>query len=172
MELKEWVLEPESEYRFELDPGTSLAITACLLVHSSPVFLPGDAQVVRGTAEIFGAELAARRTYLFGYECKAAIFTWEGCTLEMSNAAVLAPACLQYYRSTFAAGPRQSMSQTRQTCGPAQTCTSCLRKCAYARAALSVDLQLPTSAATLLRIRRASSYWDRKTLARRRSVRY
>lgn len=23
---KEWVLEPETEYRFELDPGTSLAI--------------------------------------------------------------------------------------------------------------------------------------------------
>jgi len=23
---KEWVLEPEAEYRFELDPGTSLAI--------------------------------------------------------------------------------------------------------------------------------------------------
>ena len=23
---KEWVLDPETEYRFELDPGTSLAI--------------------------------------------------------------------------------------------------------------------------------------------------
>jgi hypothetical protein len=26
VEAKEWVLEPETEYRFELDPGTSLAI--------------------------------------------------------------------------------------------------------------------------------------------------
>lgn len=25
-ETKEWTLEPETEYRFELDPGTSLAI--------------------------------------------------------------------------------------------------------------------------------------------------
>jgi polyribonucleotide 5'-hydroxyl-kinase len=25
-DIKEWVLEPETEYRFELDPGTSLAI--------------------------------------------------------------------------------------------------------------------------------------------------
>lgn len=25
-ETKEWALEPETEYRFELDPGTSLAI--------------------------------------------------------------------------------------------------------------------------------------------------
>ena len=24
---KEWVLDPETEYRFELDPGTTLAIT-------------------------------------------------------------------------------------------------------------------------------------------------
>lgn len=26
---KEWALEPETEYRFELDPGTSLAIKVC-----------------------------------------------------------------------------------------------------------------------------------------------
>ena len=25
-DTKEWVLEPETEYRFELDPGTTLAI--------------------------------------------------------------------------------------------------------------------------------------------------
>jgi hypothetical protein len=28
-ENKEWVLDPETEYRFELDPGTSLAIKVC-----------------------------------------------------------------------------------------------------------------------------------------------
>ena len=28
-ESKEWALEPETEYRFELDPGTSLAIKVC-----------------------------------------------------------------------------------------------------------------------------------------------
>jgi polyribonucleotide 5'-hydroxyl-kinase len=26
IEPREWTLEPETEYRFELDPGTSLAI--------------------------------------------------------------------------------------------------------------------------------------------------
>lgn len=66
-DTKEWVLEPETEYRFELDPGTSLAI-----------------KLSRGNAEIFGAELAEGKTYLFGFECKAAVFTWQGCTIVMS----------------------------------------------------------------------------------------
>ncbi|KAF5386906.1 hypothetical protein D9615_001595 [Tricholomella constricta] len=65
---KEWHLEPETEYRFELDPGTSLAI-----------------KLVRGHAEVFGAELAEGKQYLFGSECKAAIFTWKGCTVEISQ---------------------------------------------------------------------------------------
>ncbi|KAL0066482.1 Cleavage polyadenylation factor subunit clp1 [Marasmius tenuissimus] len=52
---KEWVLEPETEYRFELDPGTSLAI-----------------KLLRGNAEIFGAEMVEGKPYLFGSECKAA----------------------------------------------------------------------------------------------------
>ncbi|EJD53335.1 cleavage/polyadenylation factor ia subunit Clp1p, partial [Auricularia subglabra TFB-10046 SS5] len=73
MQSRKWVLEPESEYRFELDPGASLSITARLL------------PVVRGTAEVFGAELAPKRAYVFAQECKAAVFTWEGCQLEMSN---------------------------------------------------------------------------------------
>ncbi|KAI0302220.1 Pre-mRNA cleavage complex II protein Clp1-domain-containing protein [Russula brevipes] len=64
---REWVLEPETEYRFELDPGNSLAI-----------------KVLKGHAEVFGAELADGKYYLFGCECKAAIFTWQGCTIEMS----------------------------------------------------------------------------------------
>ncbi|KAG6876795.1 Cleavage polyadenylation factor subunit clp1 [Termitomyces sp. T159_Od127] len=64
---KEWAIEPESEYRFELDPGTTLAI-----------------KLLRGHAEIFGSELAEGKQYLFGSECKAAVFTWRGCTIEMS----------------------------------------------------------------------------------------
>jgi polyribonucleotide 5'-hydroxyl-kinase len=62
----EWNLEAESEYRFELDPGTSLSIT-----------------LIRGQAEIFGAELAPEKQYLFGQECKAAVFTWKGCTIQV-----------------------------------------------------------------------------------------
>ncbi|KAI9069980.1 hypothetical protein FKP32DRAFT_1663111 [Trametes sanguinea] len=65
---KQWSLQPESEYRFELDPGTSLAI-----------------KLVNGHAEIFGAELAEGKTYLFGQECKAAVYTWQGCTIEVTG---------------------------------------------------------------------------------------
>lgn len=39
---------------------------------------------MHGQAEIFGAELAEGSTYLFGLECKAAVYTWQGCTIEMS----------------------------------------------------------------------------------------
>ncbi|KXN91403.1 mRNA cleavage and polyadenylation factor CLP1 [Leucoagaricus sp. SymC.cos] len=67
-DTQEWVLKPESEYRFELDPDTSLAI-----------------KLVRGKAEIFGAELVPGKYYLFGVECKAAVFTWRGCTIEISQ---------------------------------------------------------------------------------------
>jgi len=68
IESKEWSLDPETEYRFELDPGTSLAI-----------------KLIRGHAEVFGAELAANKPYLFGSECKAAIFTWRGCIIEVTG---------------------------------------------------------------------------------------
>ncbi|KAH7107704.1 Pre-mRNA cleavage complex II protein Clp1-domain-containing protein [Auriculariales sp. MPI-PUGE-AT-0066] len=71
---REWVLDAETEYRFELEIGTTISVT-----------------VIRGTAEVFGAELAPTRTYLFGHSCKAAIFSWEGCTLEMST--FITPSC-------------------------------------------------------------------------------
>jgi polyribonucleotide 5'-hydroxyl-kinase len=65
---REWALGPETEYRFELDSGTSLAI-----------------RVLKGHAEVFGAELADGKYYLFGHECKAAVFTWQGCTIEVTG---------------------------------------------------------------------------------------
>ncbi|EPS95186.1 hypothetical protein FOMPIDRAFT_1054431 [Fomitopsis schrenkii] len=64
---RQWNLDPCTEYRFELDPGTTLAI-----------------KLIYGHAEIFGAELADGATYLFGLECKAAVYTWQGCTIEIS----------------------------------------------------------------------------------------
>ncbi|KAI0006202.1 Pre-mRNA cleavage complex II protein Clp1-domain-containing protein [Russula compacta] len=65
---KELALGPETEYRFELDPGNTLAI-----------------KILKGHAEVFGAELADGKYYLFGHECKAAIFTWRGCTIEVTG---------------------------------------------------------------------------------------
>ncbi|KAF8912084.1 Pre-mRNA cleavage complex II protein Clp1-domain-containing protein [Gymnopilus junonius] len=67
-EPKTWDLGPETEYRFELDPGTSLAI-----------------KLVSGHAEIFGFELVEGKVYLFGYECKAALYTWQGCVIEVTG---------------------------------------------------------------------------------------
>lgn len=67
-EPKEWKLDPGTEYRFELDADSSLAI-----------------KLVSGFAEVFGAELALGKTYLFGAECRAAIYTWQGCTIEVTG---------------------------------------------------------------------------------------
>ncbi|KAL5636849.1 hypothetical protein ACGC1H_000725 [Rhizoctonia solani] len=67
-DYRNWDLVAKSEYRFELEANTSLAI-----------------RLTSGTAEIYGAELAPGRLYLFGGECKAAVFTWYGCTLEVTG---------------------------------------------------------------------------------------
>ncbi|KAJ1308731.1 hypothetical protein OPQ81_004422 [Rhizoctonia solani] len=67
-DYRNWDLVAKSEYRFELEANTSLAI-----------------RLTSGTAEIYGAELALGRLYLFGGECKAAVFTWYGCTLEVTG---------------------------------------------------------------------------------------
>ncbi|KAJ9311222.1 hypothetical protein DTO271D3_8522 [Paecilomyces variotii] len=55
-----------SEWRFEVAFGTTVKI-----------------KLLDGTAELFGTELAASRTYTFT-GTKAAIYTWHGCTLEVS----------------------------------------------------------------------------------------
>lgn len=67
-EPKVWDLEPETEYRFELDPGMSLVIV-----------------VLRGSAEIFGAELVEGKQHVFAGECKAAVYTWKGCSIEVTG---------------------------------------------------------------------------------------
>jgi polyribonucleotide 5'-hydroxyl-kinase len=91
IESKEWTLEAETEYRFELDPGTTLAIKVrfkTVLPHYNHLHASISTttfQLVHGEAEVFGAELAEGKPYLFGSECKAAIFTWQGCTIEMSR---------------------------------------------------------------------------------------
>lgn len=41
-------------------------------------------QVIDGQAELFGAELAPKRWHYFVAGYKGAVFSWEGCTLEMS----------------------------------------------------------------------------------------
>ena len=60
-------LSPESELRLEIPVGVSCTVT-----------------LLRGSAELFGAELAPHRPLSLTGR-KAAIFTWHGCTLDVSN---------------------------------------------------------------------------------------
>ncbi|OJD20911.1 mRNA cleavage and polyadenylation factor Clp1, partial [Blastomyces percursus] len=55
-----------SEWRFEVAHGRTVRV-----------------KLLAGTAELFGTELAASQTYTFS-GTKAAIYTWHGCTLEVS----------------------------------------------------------------------------------------
>ncbi|KAL5051920.1 mRNA cleavage and polyadenylation factor clp1, partial [Aspergillus fruticulosus] len=59
-------LSAGSEWRFEVAFGTTVRV-----------------KLLTGTAELFGTELAPSQTYTFS-GTKAAIYTWHGCTLEVS----------------------------------------------------------------------------------------
>ncbi|PBK79118.1 hypothetical protein ARMGADRAFT_196123 [Armillaria gallica] len=84
-ETKEWVLEPETEYRFELDPGTSLAVKAGPRQCFSRISLTAQGiQLSRGHAEIFGFELVEGQTYVFGAECALC-----GASAGMTSLAIL-----------------------------------------------------------------------------------
>jgi polyribonucleotide 5'-hydroxyl-kinase len=58
---------PLHELRIELEKGESCSI-----------------KLLGGTAEIFGFELSPGFENPLAEECKAAIFTWTGCDLEIS----------------------------------------------------------------------------------------
>ncbi|EDN03000.1 conserved hypothetical protein [Histoplasma mississippiense (nom. inval.)] len=63
-----------SEWRFEIAFGRTVRVK------------PDRGEILQllaGTAELFGTELAASQTYTFS-GTKAAIYTWHGCTLEVS----------------------------------------------------------------------------------------
>ncbi|KAL4761866.1 cleavage polyadenylation factor subunit CLP1 [Aspergillus foveolatus] len=59
-------LSAGSEWRFEVAFGTTVRV-----------------KLLTGTAELFGTELAPSQTYTFS-GTKAAVYTWHGCTLEVS----------------------------------------------------------------------------------------
>ncbi|CAG8481868.1 14756_t:CDS:10 [Gigaspora margarita] len=62
---KEWKLEPEHEFRFEVDFGTTVKL-----------------KLISGTAEIYGTEIGIGPEYEFSGR-KIAIFTWHGtCSVE------------------------------------------------------------------------------------------
>ena len=65
---REWILKKESELRCEVNENSTLTI-----------------KVTKGTAEIFGIELAPNKEYTFKDQ-NIAVFSWYGCTLETSGA--------------------------------------------------------------------------------------
>uniref|UniRef100_A0A023F4J3 Protein CLP1 homolog n=2 Tax=Triatoma infestans TaxID=30076 RepID=A0A023F4J3_TRIIF len=68
-EVQEIVLEADQELRFEVEQKNE---TVTL-------------ELKNGYAEIFGTELVKGKTYTFGIGAKLAVFTWQGCTLELKG---------------------------------------------------------------------------------------
>ncbi|KAI5362892.1 Putative pre-mRNA cleavage complex subunit Clp1, P-loop containing nucleoside triphosphate hydrolase [Septoria linicola] len=60
-------LQPQQEWRFEVGFKQQYSI-----------------KLESGQAELFGVELAQKQTYTFS-GCKGAVFTWQGCQLEVSG---------------------------------------------------------------------------------------
>jgi polyribonucleotide 5'-hydroxyl-kinase len=72
-DIRQWTLEPMQEFRFEIGPKSTLKVKV-ISTH----------QITKGTAEVFGTELAANVEYQFSGK-KLAIFTWKGCNIETSG---------------------------------------------------------------------------------------
>lgn len=62
-------LEKETELRFEVEAGDG----------SEQVEL----ELISGLAEVFGSELNRNKKYTFGPGSKIAVFTWQGCTVNL-----------------------------------------------------------------------------------------
>lgn len=62
-------LEKETELRFEVESGES----------AEQVQL----ELLTGMAEVFGSELNRNKKYTFGPGSKIAVFTWQGCTVNL-----------------------------------------------------------------------------------------
>jgi polyribonucleotide 5'-hydroxyl-kinase len=80
-------LNPRCEWRFEVAFGHIIRVKV-REAHSRKYGNHGQLtkpQLLHGTAELFGTELAESQTYTFS-GTKAAIFTWYGCALEVSAA--------------------------------------------------------------------------------------
>lgn len=90
-------------------------------------------QVLEGQAEVFGAELAKGKHYLFGSECKAAIFTWQGCIIEMSIYDSFAVASYPYRLHTSLVILQQNMFRKRHLWQRMPIYTLLLNKCESVR---------------------------------------
>ncbi|KAG2464268.1 CLP1 kinase, partial [Polypterus senegalus] len=61
-------LEKETELRFEVDSGDKVQL-----------------ELLSGLAEIYGSELNRNKKYTFESGCKIAVFTWQGCSVQLTG---------------------------------------------------------------------------------------
>ena len=59
------------------------------LAAEGPRISPGFSQLLKGKAEVFGAEIVPDTTYKFA-DANVGVFTWHGCTLEVVGEVTLA----------------------------------------------------------------------------------
>lgn len=62
-------LGKETELRFEVEAGEAAEQV--------------ELELVTGLAEVFGSELNRNKKYVFGAGSKIAVFTWQGCTVNL-----------------------------------------------------------------------------------------
>ncbi|PNF25313.1 CLP1-like protein [Cryptotermes secundus] len=65
--VQEFKLEPDCELRFEVESKNEKVIL----------------ELKSGMAEVFGTELVKGKTYVFTTGAKIAVFTWQGCVIEL-----------------------------------------------------------------------------------------
>jgi len=66
-EVQEFLLDPDAELRFEVENKNETVVI----------------ELKNGFAEIFGTELVKGKPYTFTTGAKIAVFSWQGCTLEL-----------------------------------------------------------------------------------------
>nr|XP_033777017.1 polyribonucleotide 5'-hydroxyl-kinase Clp1 [Geotrypetes seraphini]XP_033777018.1 polyribonucleotide 5'-hydroxyl-kinase Clp1 [Geotrypetes seraphini] len=66
-------LEKETELRFEVEASQTVQM-----------------ELLSGMAEVFGTELTRNKKFIFDAGCKMAVFTWHGCTVQLSGHAEVA----------------------------------------------------------------------------------
>ncbi|XP_015907325.1 polyribonucleotide 5'-hydroxyl-kinase Clp1 [Parasteatoda tepidariorum] len=67
-DTQEFKLDEQTELRFEVEPKCTITL-----------------ELKNGTAEIFGTELVKNRKFAFSSCEKVAVFSWHGCTLELTG---------------------------------------------------------------------------------------
>ncbi|XP_046387891.1 protein CLP1 homolog [Ischnura elegans] len=66
--VQEFKLEPDTELRFEVESKHEVSL-----------------ELKTGMAEVFGTELVKGKAYVFTSGAKIAVFTWQGCTVELKG---------------------------------------------------------------------------------------